>query len=151
AEEQVVQQKGELTREPPVRAIGDGVGRVVQACDPDLGNARDARQQPQERPGTVRELDHRAEPPVAREGSETVRYDETKPPAGPVDPANRSNLKGAGLTAGREPVTRAATISPTAGESLKPWPDIPVTIHSPATGDSSRMGIQSGVMSKAPT
>ena len=47
-------------------------------------------------------------------------------------------------------MTRAATISPTAGDSLKPWPDMPAAIQKPRTGDSSRIGIQSGVMSKAP-
>src|SRR5262249_42711277 len=77
------------------------------------------------------------------------RYDDTKvPPA--ARPAKRARRKGAGSTGGGEPVMSAAIIPPTAGASLKPCPDIPVAIQKPARGDSSRMGIQSGVMSKAP-
>ena len=32
---------------------------------------------------------------------------------------------------------------------MKPWPDMPAAMKKPFTGDSSRMGIQSGVMSNA--
>ncbi len=62
----------------------------------------------------------------------------------------RSSRNGVGLTGERAPVIRAAIISPTAGDSLKPWPDMPAAIQKPRTGDSSRIGIQSGVMSNAP-
>ena len=50
-----------------------------------------------------------------------ARYDETNV-APVVDvSAKRASRNGAGLTGARVPVTRASTISPTAGESLKPW------------------------------
>src|SRR5262249_60047025 len=77
------------------------------------------------------------------------RYEETNVPA-PARPAKRARRKGARSTGGATPVTRAAITSPTAGASLKPWPDIPAATKKPGSGDSSRMGIQSGVMSKAP-
>jgi hypothetical protein len=45
---------------------------------------------------------------------------------------------------------KPAIISPTAGDSLNPCPDIPAAMKRPGTGVSSKIGIQSGVMSKAP-
>ena len=65
-------------------------------------------------------------------------------------PSKRPKAKGARFTGGVAPVIPAAIISPTAGASLKPWPLMPAAIQKPRTGDSSRIGIQSGVMSKAP-
>src|SRR5262245_29329248 len=77
------------------------------------------------------------------------RYDATKVPEAAAL-ANRSRRNGAALTGGDAPVMSAAIVSPTAGASLKPWPLMPAAIQKPASGDSSRIGIQSGVMSKAP-
>ena len=65
-------------------------------------------------------------------------------------PVKRASAKGRALTGGVPRVMRAAIISPTAGASLNPWPLMPAAIQKPRTGDSSRIGIQSGVMSKAP-
>src|SRR5262249_6336741 len=70
------------------------------------------------------------------------RYDETNVPAAPL-PAKRSRRNGAGLTRGVSRTMRAAIIAPTAGHSLKPWPDMPAAMKNPPRGDSSRIGIQS--------
>jgi len=78
-----------------------------------------------------------------------LRYDATNVPLGAVA-VKRLNAKGVASTGGVVPAISAAIISPTAGDSLKPCPLMPAAIQKPRTGDSSRIGIQSGVMSKAP-
>src|SRR5262249_24477654 len=86
---------------------------------------------------------------AAGDGYWLPRYEETKVPE-VSRLAKRESRNGVGFTGGADPVMSAAIISPTAGASLKPWPDMPAATKKPASAVSSRIGIQSGVMSKAP-